>query len=138
MLSLALLLLQKAANTRTGLLLTSILGILSGLALTNRLTDGAALFVGVGIAIVCLAPSRRPLSVLLFSADTQNQAALALMNQIDELNADILVAHHPRQRGPSRERIVGHFRLRIRHRRQRRRAHPGDPGRRGFAPPART
>jgi hypothetical protein len=62
----ALLLLQKVANTRTGLLLASILGILSGLALTNRLTDGAALFVGIGIAIVCLAPSRRLLSVLLF------------------------------------------------------------------------
>jgi hypothetical protein len=62
----ALLLLQKAANTRTGILLASILGILSGLALMNRLTDGAALFVGVGIAIVCLTPSRRLLSVLLF------------------------------------------------------------------------
>jgi hypothetical protein len=64
---LALLLLPKAASLRAGLRLVAVLGVLSGLALTTRLNDGAALFVGVAIAIYCLAPSKRTLSIALFS-----------------------------------------------------------------------
>jgi hypothetical protein len=63
-----LLLLQKAAKPRVALLLFTVLGILSGLALTTRLTDGAALFVGVAIAILCMAPSKRLISLVLFCA----------------------------------------------------------------------
>lgn len=63
----ALLQLQKAASLRTGLLLAAILGILTGLALTTRLNDGAALFVGVAIAIACLAPSKRFVSLGFFT-----------------------------------------------------------------------
>jgi hypothetical protein len=62
----ALLLLQKAVSIRTSLLLASILGALSGLAMTTRLNDGAALFVGVALAIYCLAPSKKLVSLALF------------------------------------------------------------------------
>lgn len=65
-----LLLLQKAPNLRIGLLLASVLGILSGLAITTRLNDGAALLVGVALGILCLAPSKRLLSLALFSLAT--------------------------------------------------------------------
>jgi hypothetical protein len=61
-----LLMLQRAASVRRGLVLVSILGVFSGLALTTRLNDGAALVVGVILAIVCLAPTKRALSVVLF------------------------------------------------------------------------
>jgi hypothetical protein len=62
-----LLVLQKAATARTGHILAFILGVLSGLALTTRLNDGAALFVGVAVAIVCLAQAKRLLLLGLFS-----------------------------------------------------------------------
>ena len=42
------------------------LGVLSGLALMTRLNDGAALFVGVAISILFLAPARRLLLAALF------------------------------------------------------------------------
>ncbi len=62
-----LLALHRAVGARRGLLLATVLGILSGLSLTTRVNDGAALFVGVGIAIACLAPVKRLVSVALFS-----------------------------------------------------------------------
>jgi hypothetical protein len=64
----ALLSLQQASGLGQRLRLTAILGILTGLSFTTRLNDGAALYVGVVIAILCLAPARRVLSLTLFSA----------------------------------------------------------------------
>lgn len=62
----ALLALQKAPSAHKGLVLALILGVLSGLALTTRLNDGAALAVGVVLGILCLAPTKKLLSVALF------------------------------------------------------------------------
>ena len=64
---LALLSLRTSASVRRTLSLAATLGVLCGLALTTRLNDGGALFVGVFLAILCLAPSRKLLSLLLFS-----------------------------------------------------------------------
>jgi len=63
----ALLRLQKAAKPRAVLQLGAALGVLCGLTLTTRVNDGTALFVCVAIAIVCLAPAKRFMSVALFS-----------------------------------------------------------------------
>jgi hypothetical protein len=43
------------------------LGVLSGLSMMTRLNDGAALFVGVAIAIVCMVPTSRLLSLAAFA-----------------------------------------------------------------------
>jgi hypothetical protein len=67
---LALLSLRTSSSSRRTLGLAATLGVLSGLALTTRLNDGAALFVGVFLAIVCLAPSKKLLSLLLFCLST--------------------------------------------------------------------
>ncbi len=67
---LALLSLRTSSSLRRTLGLAAILGALSGLAVTTRPNDGAALFVGVFLAIVCLAPSKKLLSLLLFSLAT--------------------------------------------------------------------
>ncbi len=64
----ALLTLQQASAPWPRLCLAAALGILSGLSLMTRLNDGAALFVGVAIAILFMAPSGRILSLALFSA----------------------------------------------------------------------
>jgi hypothetical protein len=61
-----LLKLEEAAAGWRGVGLAAGLGALSGLSMMTRLNDGAALFVGVGIAIVCLAPVRRLLSLAAF------------------------------------------------------------------------
>ncbi|HUD21887.1 MAG TPA: hypothetical protein VMQ60_03505 [Acidobacteriaceae bacterium] len=63
-----LLRLQKASSTGAVLLLGALLGVLCGLTLTTRVNDGAALLVAVTIGLVCLAPSRRLLAVVLFFA----------------------------------------------------------------------
>ena len=62
----ALLSLRTSSSVRRTLGLAAILGALSGLTLTTRLNDGAALLAGVFLAIVCLAPSKKLLSLLLF------------------------------------------------------------------------
>ena len=62
-----LLLLEKTTSPLRRLGLASVLGILSGLSLMSRPNDGAALVVGVVIAILFLMPARRILSVALFS-----------------------------------------------------------------------
>jgi hypothetical protein len=63
-----LLILQRTSQPWRRYCLAAVLGLLSGLALMTRLNDGAALFVGVAIAILFLAPSRRLLSLVLFTA----------------------------------------------------------------------
>jgi hypothetical protein len=70
-----LLVLQDAVSSRRVLGLAALLGGLTGLALTTRLNDGAALFVGVAIAISCMAPVKRLISVALFAVT----AALTLV-----------------------------------------------------------
>lgn len=66
----ALLSLRASSSVGRTLGLAAILGPLSALTLTTRLNDGAALFVGVFLAIVCLAPSKKLLSLLLFCLTT--------------------------------------------------------------------
>jgi hypothetical protein len=61
-----LLMLERSGTLPRVLCLAAALGVLSGLAMMTRLTDGAALFLGVGISILCLAASRKLISVLLF------------------------------------------------------------------------
>jgi hypothetical protein len=56
-----------AASRSRSLYMAAGLGVLSGLALMTRLNDGAALFVGVAISILCLASARKLISVLLFA-----------------------------------------------------------------------
>jgi hypothetical protein len=64
--SLVLLLALPDHNVRGILMRASILGVLSGLAITTRLNDGAALFIGVALAILVLVPSRKLDSIALF------------------------------------------------------------------------
>jgi hypothetical protein len=63
---LALLALRKSSSFRRTLALSAILGALSAVALTTRINDGAALFAGVFLAIVCLAPAKKLLSLVVF------------------------------------------------------------------------
>ena len=67
---LALLSLRTSSSVRRTLGLVAILGALSGLTLTTRPNDGCALLVGVLLAIVCLAPSKKLLSLVLFCLAT--------------------------------------------------------------------
>jgi len=62
-----LLRLEEAAVGWRGVGLAAGLGVLSGLSMMTRLNDGAALFVGVAIAMFCLTPARRLLSLIVFS-----------------------------------------------------------------------
>lgn len=55
----------KSSSVRRSVVLLAILGVLCGLALTTRLNDGAALFIGVVLAVVCLTPMKKLLSLLL-------------------------------------------------------------------------
>jgi hypothetical protein len=63
---LLLLLLQESTHLRRTMGLVASLGVLSGLAITLRINDGLALWFGVAISILCLAPARRFLSLVLF------------------------------------------------------------------------
>lgn len=63
-----LLLLERTSGPSRRLYLVVALGIVCGLSLMTRLNDGAALFVAVAIAILCLVPSRRIRALALFSA----------------------------------------------------------------------
>jgi len=62
----ALLRLQKATSPKAVLLLCALLGVLCGLTLTTRINDGGALLATVAIGLVCLAPSRQLLALVLF------------------------------------------------------------------------
>jgi hypothetical protein len=63
-----LLQLQESRETTRSLSLIAGLGILSGLSFTTRLNDGGVLALGVTVAIFCLAPSRRLISIAIFGA----------------------------------------------------------------------
>jgi hypothetical protein len=63
-----LLMLQKSTNSRRSLWIVGGLGVLSGLSLTTRANDGAALMLAVAIAISCLAPFKRLVSLILFAS----------------------------------------------------------------------
>ena len=62
----ALLRLQRASTPRAVHLLGAVLGVLCGLTLTTRITDGAALLAAVAIGLVCLAPTQRLLTLFFF------------------------------------------------------------------------
>jgi hypothetical protein len=61
-----LLLLQKSVKAERSLGLVALLGVFTGLALTTRLNDGAALAVSVALGIFCLAPSKKMLLIVIF------------------------------------------------------------------------
>jgi hypothetical protein len=84
--SLVLLLkLGKTPGPRLQAILSASLGCLSGLTIMTRLNDGAALFVGVAIAMLFIARARRFLSLLLFGL-----AAVLTMAFIVRLTGDSL------------------------------------------------
>ncbi len=61
-----LLRLQRAEGERFRPGLVATLGALSGLALTTRLNDGAALVLGVALALLCMLRTKRVFSVVVF------------------------------------------------------------------------
>jgi hypothetical protein len=61
-----LLVLHKSTSLRRNLLIVAALGVLTGLSITNRANDGAALLLAVAIAISCLALFKRFVSMVLF------------------------------------------------------------------------
>ncbi len=63
---LLLLLLPRATGTRHAAYIAA-LGILTGLTLTTRINDGAALALAVCICILALVPTRKSVSILLFA-----------------------------------------------------------------------
>jgi hypothetical protein len=63
----ALLKLERTPVAWRSVGLAAALGVLCGLSLMTRLNDGAALFVGVAIAILCMAQSRRAIWLVLYS-----------------------------------------------------------------------
>ncbi len=66
----ALLALRTSAGAGRVLGLAAILGVLCGLAVTTRVNDGAALVAGVVLAIVCLVPLKKVLSLVAFCLAT--------------------------------------------------------------------
>jgi len=63
-----LLMLNRGASPRESVAIVMGLGVLVGLCVSNRLNDGAGLFVGVGLALLVMLRGRRPLQLLLFCA----------------------------------------------------------------------
>jgi hypothetical protein len=61
-----LLLLNRGASPRQSVAIVTGLGVLVGLCTSNRLNDGAGLFIGVGLALLVMIRGRRPLQLLLF------------------------------------------------------------------------
>ena len=61
-----LLVLHKSTSLRRNLLIVAALGVLSGLSITTRANDGAALLLAIAIAISCLALFKRLVSLVLF------------------------------------------------------------------------
>lgn len=66
----ALLSLRISSHIHRTLGLAATLGALSGLTVTTRLNDGVSLFIGAFLGVVCLAPSKRLLSLLVFCLST--------------------------------------------------------------------
>lgn len=64
---LVLLVLARTSAVRQQLALIAVLGVLAGLTITTRLTDGAALFTSAGISLPFLVRRRRLASILLFT-----------------------------------------------------------------------
>jgi hypothetical protein len=60
------LVLHKSTSLRRNLLIVAALGVLSGLSITTRANDGAALLLAIAIAISCLALFKRLVSLVLF------------------------------------------------------------------------
>ncbi|MCU1251503.1 MAG: hypothetical protein JWQ49_4532 [Edaphobacter sp.] len=83
---LALLWLQKSVQAAQRIGLVAGLGVLSGLALTTRLNDGAALVVGVALGILCLAPSRKLILIVIFGLISILTAALIVHFTGDSFN----------------------------------------------------
>lgn len=76
--SLVLLLRLPRAGARQLLGMAAMLGVLSGLATTNRVTDGAALMASAGLCVLCLARQRRAAALGLFVAAALLTVAVVL------------------------------------------------------------
>jgi hypothetical protein len=76
--SLVLLLKLQKSQLRACVCVSVGLGVLSGLTFTTRVNDGAALIVGVGIALLCLAPSRKSIAFLVFGIATAGTVLLVV------------------------------------------------------------
>ena len=80
---LILLVLARTSDLRRQLLLAGLVGVLAGLTITTRLTDGAALFTSAAISLPFLTRRRRLLHLLVFGA-----AALVTVLVVVRLTGD--------------------------------------------------
>jgi hypothetical protein len=81
----ALLMLQQARTTRERALWLALLGLLSGVCLTNRLNDGAALLACVLFIVLLTAPARRLLSAAVIAAIAALTAIAVILSTGDTL-----------------------------------------------------
>jgi hypothetical protein len=82
-----LLLLLKESRGVRSMALVAGLGLVGGLAFTDRLNDGGALILAVAIGILCLAPSRPLLAVLRFMVVAGMTVTLVVALTGDSLQA---------------------------------------------------
>jgi hypothetical protein len=75
---LLLLSLQDATTIKKSFALNGILGVLSGFAITLRINDGLALWFGVALCIIALAPVKRFLSAAFFTITTASVVVLVV------------------------------------------------------------
>ena len=78
--------LQTATRTRSRVALLAATGVLCGLALTTRLNDGAALLVGVFLAILFSVPNRKVISLLTIALATIATVLLVVLLTGDSLH----------------------------------------------------
>jgi hypothetical protein len=108
-----LLILEKTSESWPRQYLVAALGALSGLSLMTRLNDGAALFVGVAIAILCMAPSKRILSLALFGVTAALTVVLVVRLTGDSLHDYAMTAifHAAESKGGAGSVLVYPLRL---------------------------
>jgi hypothetical protein len=82
-----LLLVNRGASPRKRVAIVMGLGVLVGLCTSNRLNDGAGLFVGVGLALLVMLRGRRPLQLLLFCAMSALTLLLLIWTTGDSVSA---------------------------------------------------
>ena len=85
---LTLLVLARTEAPRRQLALVTVLGLLSGLMITTRLTDGVALLTSAALCLSFLLPRRRVLSVAILTA-----VALLVVVVVVQLTGDTLSAY---------------------------------------------
>lgn len=83
--SVILLLGLKSSNSSRVLTISAVLGLLSGLAMTTRINDGAALLATVCVALAFLAPVKKILSLAVFGLAACLSVALVILLTGDSL-----------------------------------------------------